>query len=321
MQSFEQLSQEFKAFFSVQQFPNAPASLYEPNEYFLQLGGKRVRPIAVLMGNELFGGIKQDAFYAGAAIELFHNFSLIHDDVMDNAPLRRSQPTIHEKYGLNTAILSGDVMFVKSYEYLAQLNAAYLKPVLQLFNTTARQVCEGQQLDMDFSTQPIVQLEQYIEMIALKTSVLIAAAFAMGGMIGEASQNNVQHLYSFGKNLGIAFQIQDDYLDAFGKPELVGKKPGGDIEENKQTFLQLYALQNASAADKQILQTAPQLTGEEKLQNVLGVFERSGAKDWTLSLKNTYFQKAMEALENVAVLSNRKQPITDLANFLIERDY
>ncbi len=321
MHSFKELTTLFNKHFAANHFPVQPESLYDPNRYFLSLGGKHIRPVAVLMANELFEDIKQDAYHIGTAIELFHNFSLIHDDIMDNADLRRGKPTVHYSYGVNTAILAGDVMLVKAYEYLNMVQTKHHKAILHLFNTTATQVCEGQQLDMDFSTKSNVAMPDYINMIALKTSVLIAAAFAMGAIIGDASKGNVDHLYEFGKNLGIAFQIQDDYLDCFGTADKVGKKIGGDIMENKKTFLWLYAYDNATAADKKIIEDYITVTTDDKIDVMKAIFDRSGAKQWTVNLQETYFTKAMQHLEDTAVLSSRKENIKQLADFLLNREY
>ena len=246
MRSFQQLSSDFKSYFETDHFPAQPASLYEPGRYFLNIGGKRIRPVLCLMGNELFDDIHDDAWKVATAIELFHNFTLIHDDIMDKATLRRGMQTVHYKFGESTALLSGDVMLIVAYEYLNKMNHPYLQRILSLFNTTAKQVCEGQQLDMDFEKQPSVKLEEYLTMIELKTSVLLAASLQMGAIIGGASAHNCNHLYQFGKNLGIAFQVQDDYLDAFGNPEKFGKDVGGDIRQNKKTFLLLHAIEVAN---------------------------------------------------------------------------
>lgn len=198
--------------------------------------GKRIRPVLCLMGNELFDDITDNAYHAAMAVEYFHNFSLIHDDIMDAASLRRGLETVHIKYGTNTALLSGDVLLIYCYEHINKISNNYLPRILHLFNKTAREVCEGQQADMDFEKHENVLLEDYIEMISLKTSVLLAASLEMGAILGGASEGNCRHIYEFGKNLGIAFQIQDDYLDAFGNPEKFGKEVGGDIKQNKKTF-------------------------------------------------------------------------------------
>ncbi|MFY7964918.1 MAG: polyprenyl synthetase family protein, partial [Chitinophagaceae bacterium] len=243
MHSYKDLSQLFATHFNQNHFPKQPVNLYEPCHYFLQIGGKRIRPILTLLGNELFGDIHPDSYQVATAIELFHNFTLIHDDMMDAASLRRGFATVHTKYNSNIALLSGDVMLIKAYEYINKVNPSYLQRIMQIFNKTAAEVCEGQQLDMDFESQENVMLTEYIKMIGLKTSVLLAAALQMGAIIGGASEGNCNHIYQFGLNLGIAFQIQDDYLDAFGDPEKFGKEVGGDIKQNKKTFLFLHTLE------------------------------------------------------------------------------
>ncbi len=250
MHAFEELAQQFRQRFDIPHFTGEPQSLYASCDYFLSLGGKRVRPVMCLMGNELFDEINPDAWHVATAIELFHNFTLIHDDIMDAAPLRRGMPTVHMQYGQNTALLGGDVMMVAAYEHLNRISTSYLQPVLGLFNKTAREVCEGQQMDMDFERQQDVSPDAYIRMIELKTSVLLAASLQLGAILGGAGEGNRRHLYEFGRNLGIAFQVQDDYLDAFGDPEKFGKDVGGDIRQNKKTFLLIHALQHAPAAEK-----------------------------------------------------------------------
>ena len=321
MQSLQQLALQFTEFFSVEHFPQAPATLYDPNRYFLELGGKRIRPLLVLMGNELFDDIKPDAWQVATAVELFHNFTLIHDDIMDKASLRRGKSTVHEKFGQHTAILAGDVMLVKAYEYLNKVNKDLVHPILKWFNRTAAEVCEGQQLDMDFEQMDSVSLEDYINMIALKTSVLLAGALRMGAVIGGGGSRNADHLYEFGKNLGIAFQVQDDYLDAFGNPEKFGKKVGGDILANKKTFLLIHALEVSTKEQKKALQELLPYNGEDKVEKVLAIYRETGAPEWALQLKDTYYQKSMHHLEEIAVISNRKTALREVAAFLIQRDY
>jgi geranylgeranyl diphosphate synthase type II len=321
MRSFQELSVAFASYFQTDHFPETPSTLYDPNRYFLQLGGKRIRPILVLMGNELFDNIKTDAWPVANAIELFHNFTLIHDDIMDAAPLRRGMPTVHEKYGSHTALLAGDVMLVKAYEYLNNVDKDIASRIIKWFNTTAAQVCEGQQLDMDFEKRDNVALGEYINMIALKTSVLLAGALRMGAIIGGAGKRNADHLYEFGKNLGIAFQVQDDYLDAFGDPEKFGKQVGGDILANKKTFLLINALANGNT--EQLTAIKELLAGQTtyKVERMLDLYRQTGADALTKDLQKEYYEKAMFHLDEIAVVSARKKPLLELAEFLIARDY
>ena len=321
MYTFKELVQIFAEKFTVSHFPQYPATLYDPCDYFLTLGGKRIRPVMCLMGNELFNDISPDAYPVATAIELFHNFTLIHDDIMDAASLRRGMVTVHKKYGSNTAILSGDVMLLRSYDYLNEINSLHLKSILALFNKTAKEVCEGQQLDMDFEQQEAVSLDDYIKMITLKTSVLLAASLEMGAILGGASEGSCRHLYEFGKNLGIAFQIQDDYLDAFGDPKKFGKEVGGDIRQNKKTFLLLQALSIASPQQKDKLLKIMETNPPDKVEQVLAIFKEYQVDIWANQLKSTYLEKAMKHLEDIAVISARKKPLMELADFLIQRDY
>ncbi|RYD94940.1 MAG: polyprenyl synthetase family protein [Sphingobacteriales bacterium] len=320
MHSFETLAQQFAAHFATEHFPKEPATLYEPNRYFLSLGGKRIRPVGVLMGNELFGDINPDAWKVGTAVELFHNFTLIHDDIMDAAPLRRGMTTVHEKFGQSTALLAGDVMLVVAYDYLNRINSSYRFSITQLFGQTAREVCEGQQLDMDFEKLDEVGLDAYLGMINLKTSVLLAASLKMGAMLGGALERNQNLLYEFGRKLGLAFQVQDDYLDAFGDPEKFGKQVGGDIKANKKTFLLIHALEMASRAQKAELKECLAGNAPDKVERVLGLFRATGVDAWALELKNRYLQEALGHLDDVAVLSKRKEPLRELALFLIQRE-
>lgn len=321
MQSFELLSQKFGLHFDQRHFPAEPASLYEPNEYFLRLGGKRIRPVLCLMGNELVDDIKEDAWHVATAIELFHNFTLIHDDIMDKAPLRRGMETVHTKFGDNTALLAGDVMLVAAYEHLSKIDPAILPSIMRLFNQTAKEVCEGQQLDMDFEKMENVQLGEYLKMIELKTSVLLAACLKMGAVLGGAGERNQNLLYEFGRKLGIAFQVQDDYLDAFGDPQKFGKQVGGDIMANKKTFLLIHTLEVASASQRTELYTLIKNNPADKVEKVLQLFRDCKVDEWALQLKDRYLDEAFTHLEDIAVLSKRKQPLKDLADFLVKRDH
>jgi geranylgeranyl diphosphate synthase, type II len=319
MQSFESLSKQFAEKFDTRHFPEQPASLYEPNEYFLKLGGKRVRPVLCLMGNELFDEIIPDAWHAATAIELFHNFTLIHDDIMDKAPLRRGKQTVHTKYNDSTALLAGDVMLVRAYEYLNKISSAYLSKVLSLFNRTAIEVCEGQQMDMDYESQNNVNMNDYLRMIELKTSVALAASLKVGGLLGGGGERNQNLLYEFGRKLGIAFQIQDDFLDAFGDGNKTGKQVGGDILANKKTFLLIHAMESAS--HKKELEQLIKTNSGNKVEKVVAVYKDCKADEWALQLKNKYFDEALNHLDDIAVLSKRKEPLRELARFLVQRDF
>lgn len=321
MYSFEQLAQQFSQYFDHPHFPKEPASLYEPNEYFLKNGGKRVRPVLCIMANELFDDIKPDAWELATAIELFHNFTLIHDDIMDKAPLRRGMPTVPEKFGMSTAILAGDVMLVAAYEHISKLDGTILRPVLNLFNRTAAEVCEGQQLDMDFEKVEKVSFAQYLRMIELKTSVLLAASLKMGAILGGAGERNQHLTYEFGKKLGLAFQVQDDYLDAFGDPAKFGKQVGGDILSNKKTFLLIHALETASAAQQKELKKLLTTTSDDKVTKVLQLFRDCKVDEWAIQLKNKFLDEALAHLEDIAVISVRKTPLRELAEFLVKREH
>ncbi|HEX6845728.1 MAG TPA: polyprenyl synthetase family protein [Chitinophagaceae bacterium] len=319
MHSFQILSKLFSEKFDTRHFPEQPATLYEPNEYFLKLGGKRIRPVLCLMGNELFDEIVPDAWHAATAIELFHNFTLIHDDIMDQAPLRRGKQTIHTKYNESTALLAGDVMMVKAYEHLNKISPSYLNKVLSLFNKTAIEVCEGQQMDMDYESLQNVGMNDYLRMIELKTSVALAASLKIGALLGGGGERNQNLLYEFGRKLGIAFQVQDDYLDAFGDKNKTGKQVGGDILANKKTFLLIHAMESPS--HKKELEQLIKTNRADKVEKVVAVYKDCKAGEWALQLKNKYFDEALNHLEDIAVLSKRKEPLKELALFLVQRDF
>ena len=319
MYSFEQLSRQFIEKFSIDHFPKSPSSLYDPNRYFLSLGGKRVRPVLCLMANEMFDEINKDAWQVATAIELFHNFTLIHDDIMDKAPLRRGMETVHTKFGESTALLAGDVMLVAAYDYLNKISGKYLFAVMDIFNRTAREVCEGQQLDMDFENANDVMMDGYLTMISLKTSVLLAASLKMGAILGGAGERNQNLLYEFGRKLGLAFQVQDDYLDAFGDPDKFGKQLGGDIKSNKKTFLLIHALETVPPAQKEKLSEILKRDDENKVQEVLNIFRQCKVDEWANELKEKFITEAFTHLDDVAVLSKRKEPLKQLALYLTQR--
>jgi len=321
MHSLDELNQLFTDKFSVDHFPATPASLYDPNRYFLDLGGKRIRPLLVIMGNELFDEIHEDAWQVAIAVELFHNFSLIHDDIMDQAALRRGKKTVHNKYGPNTALLAGDVMLVKAYDYLINIRPDYCRSIITLFNRTASEVCEGQQLDMDFEKRNNVSHEEYLHMIQLKTSVLLASSLKMGALMGGASRHNQDHLYAFGLNLGTAFQVQDDYLDAFGDPMKFGKEVGGDIRQNKKTFLAIHVQEVASENQLKMLNELESSNDAGKVESVISIMKDCRVDEWARQLKEQYFEKALFHLEEIAVVSRRKTPLQELAQFLVQRQH
>ncbi|WP_431216801.1 polyprenyl synthetase family protein [Puia sp. P3] len=321
MHSFEELSAAFTERFGNRHFPSRPASLYDPADYFLGLGGKRIRPLLCLMGNELFGAIEEDAWQVATAIELFHNFTLIHDDIMDKAPLRRGHKTVHEKYGTSTAILSGDVMMVVGYEYIARVQSPQIRRILHLYNQTAIQVCEGQQLDMDYESKAQVTMDDYLHMIELKTSVLLAASLQIGAILGGAGLNNQQTLYQLGKNLGLAFQIQDDYLDCYGDATKFGKQVGGDIVAGKKTFLLVKTLELATEAQRGAIRRLEQAPAAEKIGGMLEIYHSCGVDVWVKDLKEQYRAAAWQSLEDVAVTASRKEPLKKLVDYLLQREY
>lgn len=299
-----------------------PAGLYEPIQYILDLGGKRLRPVLTLMAADLFGGDFNKALGAATAIEVFHNFSLIHDDIMDDAPLRRGHQTVHEKWDVNTGILSGDAMLIQAYRYFEDYPPELLKPLVILFSKTAMEVCEGQQYDVDFETRNDVTIPEYLKMIEYKTAVLVAAALKMGAMIAGAAEKDQDLIYRFGINLGVAFQLQDDYLDAFGNPETFGKQVGGDIIENKKTYLYLKAVELATAEDREELERLFSTTPTEveaKIEFAKSLFETSGSVSATQSAIQAYTDAAYAVLEEVSIPDSSKDVLRGFAASLMTR--
>ncbi|MFC2127762.1 polyprenyl synthetase family protein [Bacteroidota bacterium] len=314
---------EFLSFLKEKVFVTEPKNLYEPITYILDLGGKRLRPVLVLMGADAFGVDYKNAMNAAAAVEVFHNFTLLHDDIMDDAPLRRKKATVHEKWDVNTAILSGDAMLILSYEFLEEYDGNVYKKLMKLFNKTALEVCEGQQYDMDFETINEVSIEEYIQMIGLKTSVLVAAALKMGAIIAGASEKDADSIYSFGLNLGIAFQLQDDYLDAYGDPETFGKQVGGDIIENKKTYLYIQALANASEKDKALLSELYSQNlkdNTEKIRCVKEIFKNSGADELTKGAIKSYTERAFSILNEINLAADKRLVLRMFGENLMERN-
>lgn len=303
-------------------YGEAPIELYEPIEYIMAMGGKRLRPVLTLMACDLFGGNIQKAIKPALGIEIFHNFTLVHDDVMDNATMRRNQKTIHAKWDLNRAILSGDAMSILVYEYLIQCDTGVLKEIIALFNRTALQVCEGQQLDMNFETRMDVSEKEYLQMIALKTSVLIACALKTGALIGGADIDNANHIYNFGKNIGLAFQLQDDYLDVYGDSRKFGKQIGGDIVSNKKTFLLIKALKNVTGTLKIELEqwlNAKQFQKAEKIRAVTDIYNQLKVKELSQQKMQEFYNDAMRALQSVTVADDKKAELKMFAKKLMSR--
>lgn len=299
-------------------FPHAPEGLYDPARYILQLGGKRIRPSLTLLAANIFDADPARFLQPALAMEVFHNFTLVHDDIMDEAPLRRGADTVHIKWDLPTAILSGDLLLIEAYKLLGQAPAHTLPPVLQMFNRTAVEVCEGQQLDMDFEKQTDVTLAEYIEMVRLKTSVLLGCSLATGALCAGASEADTDALYIFGEQLGIAFQIMDDVLDAFPEGDTFGKKAGGDIERGKKTFLYAKAMESMKAEDRDKLLSHYGKPGAGHVDFVLDFFISNGIKNAATQAMETHFQRSLQALGTV---NGPTQVLHQLAQAVYERTF
>ena len=324
MQNVVELQSLFKKYLDENQFHQKPAGLYEPINYILSLGGKRIRPVLLLMGCNLFNDNVAQALPASFAIEVFHNFSLLHDDIMDEAPLRRGKPTVHVKYNQNAGILSGDVMLVYAYEFFLKLdNKIKIPATIKTFNQVAIEVCEGQQYDMDFETRNDVSIDEYIKMIEQKTAVLIAGGLKIGAIIGGALEEDANHLYEFGRNIGIAFQLQDDILDTYGDPEKFGKKVGGDIVQNKKTFLVIKALELGSKDQRARLSDLMSIDsyGEsDKIEAVKSVFNELQIREAAEQLMESYLVLAFEHLGAVNVADEKKKVLINLSHELMGRE-
>ena len=321
MQTIKPFASYFESEIGNFRFPISPSNLYDPLTYFLQLGGKRIRPLLTLMAAEMFGQPKSNAIHASLAIELFHNFSLIHDDIMDKAPLRRGKETVHLKWNDDIAILSGDVLLIKAYQELAKQDKKHIPALLDLFNRTAVEVCEGQQMDMDFESREEVSIDEYIEMIRLKTSVLLGCALEFGAIVSNATEKDSELIYEFGQNLGIAFQIQDDILDLFGDPEKFGKQIGGDIISNKKTILLLKAIESASELGSNEVFNMMKLTDSGiKINAAKSLFTSLGVVDFAREQMAFYQRKAIKALDEISVLSENKKILIDLSEYLFQRE-
>jgi geranylgeranyl diphosphate synthase, type II len=324
MKSADQYREQFETALRSESFISDPLKLYEPIQYTLSLGGKRLRPMLCLMGCELYGGDCKTAIPAAIAIEIFHNFTLVHDDIMDNSPIRRGQPTVFKKWNTNIAILSGDVMFAKAYEYVATLETDNLKQILQIFTDTAIKVCEGQQYDMDYEAYPNVSIDDYLNMITLKTAVLVGASLKIGALLAGATDQEADDLYDFGLNMGIVFQLQDDLLDVFSDESKFGKKTGSDIRSGKKTYLFLKTLELLSPGDREefyVYYTGNQNGNEdEKILQVTKVYEELNIRKHVIDMMNLYHQKSIQCLERGSGVTAVSSQLRKLAESMLVRE-
>lgn len=323
MQRVKEIQELVEQRISELNFDKQPANLYQPIVYILGNAGKRIRPVLTILACELFSGKAEDAIYAALGLEVFHNFTLLHDDIMDNAPVRRGLPTVHEKWNANVAILSGDAMMVEAYNLMTRVPDKNLRQVLQVFSDIALGVCEGQQYDMDFESRKQVSESEYIEMIRLKTSVLLAACLKTGAIIGGASLEDAEHLYEFGLNIGLAFQLKDDWLDVYGDAAVFGKKTGGDIVENKKTYMLIKALELAGVNEKAELDNWLSITDgneKDKIAGVTAIYNRLNINKLALDKANSYAALAFNELEKVNASDDKKEVLRNLGKYLIERE-
>jgi geranylgeranyl diphosphate synthase type II len=323
MQTIQAYQDFFLKYLQQQHFLRDPKNLYEPIDYILGLGGKRMRPVLTLMAAEVFDVSFEKALPAATAVEVFHNFSLVHDDIMDDAPLRRGKVTVHEKWNLNTGILSGDAMLILAYQYFENYEPAIFRDLAKLFSKTALEVCEGQQYDVDFETREDVTIADYLKMIEYKTAVLVGAAMKMGAIIAQTSKENAELIYDFGLNLGIAFQLQDDYLDCFGDPETFGKQVGGDIIENKKTYLYLKAIEFSKIEEREQLlhlYTIQPQDNSDKIASVKEFFIHTGASAATQKAIEDYTSKAFETLERMQIAVDKKMVLRAFGEKLMKRN-
>ena len=317
-----QLSQRINQYIKELAFSRKPQGLYNPIEYVLSPGGKRIRPVLMLMAYNLYRDDVEAIFDPATAIEVYHNYTLLHDDLMDRAYMRRGQATVHKVWNDNAAILSGDAMLVLAYQYMARVKTDCLKPVMDLFSQTALEICEGQQLDMEFETRHDVTEEEYIEMIRLKTSVLLAASLKIGALLGDASSADANALYDFGMHMGVAFQLKDDWLDVYGDPAVFGKKIGGDILCNKKTYMLIQALRLAKGDQLNELNDwieAEQPNPQEKIAAVTRIYNATGVKQMCEEQIALYTRKGLESLERVALPAEMKEQLSQLMLGLIDR--
>ena len=324
MHSVDYLQEKLNRIFASVKIISEPKELYDPIGYTLSLGGKRIRPLLILMGCDLYRGDLEKVTNVAIGIELFHNFTLLHDDIMDQAPIRRGKDTVHKKWNANVAILSGDTMFALATEYISQTQATVLPEVLQVFTMTARQVCEGQQYDMNFESQEYVSIPDYIRMIRLKTAVLIACSLKLGAVVAGANVEEKKKIYTFGENLGLAFQLQDDLLDTFGDGNKFGKEIGGDIIAKKKTFLYIKALELVNDMQREDLLSYlsdRSMTPDDKIRRVKDLYRILHIEEITKAEISGYFDKALQCLDQMDVEQNDKKELHGFANRLLFREY
>lgn len=322
MQRIDQLQEKINIAIAHANFAEQPAELYDPIVYTMSLGGKRLRPALTLLACDMFNGNVEDALHPALAIEIFHNFTLLHDDIMDKSPLRRNHPSVWKKWNENIAILSGDTMLIMAYEYLMKTRFDCLVEILTLFNRTATEVCQGQQYDMNFETSDAVGIDDYVTMIRLKTAVLIASSLKTGAIIANASVENANMLYQYGESVGIAFQLMDDYLDVFGSQDVFGKQTGNDILTNKKTYLYLKAFETAGKDEKRRLEEAFSNTNSaEKITQVTELYRQLKADKLVLSEIDQYHKTALSLLDQIDVTPEKKVDLFDFAEKLIRREF
>ena len=320
MIGYDYIYNKVNAYIGSIEYTPEPENLYAPVKYVLGLGGKRIRPILMLMAYNLYKDDAEKILPNAAALEIYHNFTLLHDDLMDRADMRRGNPTVHRKWGDNTAILSGDAMLIMAYRLFTENNPN--QSAIATFNEATLGVCDGQQYDMDFETRSDVKEEEYIEMIRLKTSLLLACALKIGAQLANASEEDAANLYDFGEKMGLAFQLQDDLLDVYGNPEVFGKKIGGDILCNKKTFMLINALQLANESDSERLKEWMEKTEfqpEEKISAVTAIYDAVDIKTQCINRIERYFEEALKSLEKVKVADEKKQVLRDFAHRLLNR--
>lgn len=323
MTTVEKIQETINDYIDNQNYTGNPKELYEPIEYILRQGGKRMRPTLCLLSCDMFGGNIEDCLTPAVAAEIFHNFTLVHDDIMDQAPLRRGMETVYHKWNSDIALLSGDTMLIKAFQYVLKTNKLYRNEVLSELCKVAIEVCEGQQYDLNFETQDDVNLDSYLEMIRLKTAVLLASVLKIGAIVAQADEKNAQRIYDFGIDLGIAFQLQDDILDCYSDVNVFGKVTGSDIADNKKTYLYLKALELASEEDRMSLKelfAMPKGRDEKKIETVLNIYSKYDVKKVVSDLMKEYYERSLHHLDSIEVPEERKQTLRAYAEYLYGRN-